>query len=284
MKTRKVFYQLLSCFFFSLLGLQIKFIYLSYSIETIVFYRSFLGAIIMIFFFIIFKKDKKKSLLNKNLKFHFLRSIFGVFAMYFGYKALTLISLSLATTIGFTKVFFTTIFSSIILKESLNLKKIFLIFVGFLGVYLIALPSSFSEIDGLVLALASALFVSGGIISVSYLTKKDNTINILMFHSIISSILIFLFFYEKIIFNINNNIFQVILMTLTALVGQFFNTESYRDEKAGLIIITSYSRIIFSTILGFLFLEEKISNISLIGIMIIIGTTFFVKQGSLKKD
>ena len=41
--------------------------------------------------------------------------------MYFGYKALTYISLSQATTIGFTKVFFTVILSSIFLNEKIPL-------------------------------------------------------------------------------------------------------------------------------------------------------------------
>ena len=113
MQNFKQYYQIISCFFFSLLGLQIKIISSSQNIETIVFYRSLLGIIIVVplLFFV-----KKKSLFaNKNLKIHFLRSLFGMSAMYFGYKALTLITLSQASTIGFTKVFFTTIFAVIFL-------------------------------------------------------------------------------------------------------------------------------------------------------------------------
>ena len=128
------------------------------------------------------------------------------------------------------------------------------------------------------------LFVSGGIISVSYLTKKDDTVNILMFHSVISSFLVFLIFYKGISFDISDNFFYLILMTLTALLGQYFNTESYRNEKANIIIVVSYSRIIFSTVLGFLILDEKIDLVSLLGIMIIIFTTFFVKKYSVNNN
>ena len=203
--------------------------------------------------------------------------------MYFGYKALTFIPLSLASTIGFTKVFFASLMSWFILKERLEIKNFFLTLLGFSGVYFITLPSTVSEIDGIILSLLSSIFVSGGIITVSYLTKKETTMNILIFHSAISSILTFLIFFDGISFHIQESFFSLFLLTITALTAQYFNVESYRDEKASSIILIGYTRIIFSTILGFLFLEEKISFLALFGILVIILTTFFVQKPQVKK-
>ena len=273
----------MSCFLFSLLGLQIKISASHNSIETIVFYRSLIGTIILYCLFLSYKK-KFVITSNKNIKFHILRSFFGVLAMYFGYKALTFIPLSLASTIGFTKVFFPSLMSWFILRERLGFKNFFLVLLGFLGVYFITLPSTISEIDGIIFSLISSIFVSGGIITVSYLTKKETTMNILMFHSAISSILTFLIFFNGISFYIQESFFSLFFITLTALIAQYFNVESYRDEKAISIILVGYTRIIFSTILGFLFLEEKISFVAMFGILIIILTTFFVQKPKLKKN
>ena len=283
MKKNKLLFQLLSCFLFSLLGLQIKFSADHNSIETIVFYRSLIGTIVLYCLFIFYKK-KLTIIANKNIKFHILRSFFGVLAMYFGYKALTLIPLSLASTIGFTKVFFASLMSWLILKEKLKLKNFSLILLGFSGVYLISLPSTVSEIDGVILSLLSSIFVSGGIIVVTYLTKKETTMNILIFHSAISSILTFLIFFDGISFDIKESFYSLFFLTITAIIGQYFNIESYRDEKASSVILVSYTRIIFSTALGFLFFNEKVSFIALFGILIIIVTTFFVQKLKLKKD
>ena len=283
MKKNKLLFQLTSCFLFSLLGLQIKISASHNSIETIVFYRSLIGTIILYCLFLFYKK-KFIIISNKNIKFHILRSFFGVLAMYFGYKALTFIPLSLASTIGFTKVFFASLLSWFILKERLGFKNFFLVLLGFSGVYFITLPSTISEIDGIIFSLISSIFVSGGIVTVSYLTKKETTMNILMFHSAISSILTFLIFFDGISFYIKESFFSLFFITITALTAQYFNIESYRDEKAISIILVGYTRIIFSTILGFLFLEEKISFISLFGILIIILTTFFVQKPQLKKN
>jgi len=283
MKKNNLFFQLLSCFFFSLLGLQIKFSADHNSIETIVFYRSLIGTIVLYCLFIFYKK-KLTIIANKNIKFHILRSFFGVLAMYFGYKALTLIPLSLASTIGFTKVFFASLMSWLILKEKLKLKNFSLILLGFSGVYLISLPSTVSEIDGVILSLLSSIFVSGGIIVVTYLTKKETTMNILIFHSAISSILTFLIFFDGISFDIKESFYSLFFLTITALIGQYFNIESYRNEKASSVILVSYTRIIFSTALGFLFFNEKVSFTALSGILIIIVTTFFVQKLQFKKN
>ena len=283
MKKNNLFFQLLSCFFFSLLGLQIKFSADHNSIETIVFYRSLIGTIVLYCLFIFYKK-KLTIIANKNIKFHILRSFFGVLAMYFGYKALTLIPLSLASTIGFTKVFFASLMSWLILKEKPKFKNFSLVLLGFSGVYLITLPSTVSEIDGVILSLLSSIFVSGGIITVSYLTKKETTMNILIFHSAISSILTFLIFFDGISLDIKESFNSLFFLTITALIGQYFNIESYRDEKASSVILVSYTRIIFSTALGFFFFNEKVSFTALSGILIIIVTTFFVQKLQFKKN
>ena len=283
MKKNNLFFQLLSCFFFSLLGLQIKFSADHNSIETIVFYRSLIGTIVLYCLFIFYKK-KLTIIANKNIKFHILRSFFGVLAMYFGYKALTLIPLSLASTIGFTKVFFASLMSWLILKEKPKFKNFSLVLLGFSGVYLITLPSTVSEIDGVILSLISSIFVSGGIIVVSYLTKKETTMNILIFHSAISSILTFLIFFDGISFDIKESFYSLFFLTITALIGQYFNIESYRNEKASSVILISYTRIIFSTALGFFFFNEKVSFTALSGILIIIVTTFFVQKLQFKKN
>ena len=283
MKKNNLFFQLLSCFFFSLLGLQIKFSADHNSIETIVFYRSLIGTIVLYCLFIFYKK-KLTIIANKNIKFHILRSFFGVLAMYFGYKALTLIPLSLASTIGFTKVFFASLMSWLILKEKPKFKNFSLVLLGFSGVYLITLPSTISEIDGVILSLVSSIFVSGGIIVVSYLTKKETTMNILIFHSAISSILTFLIFFDGISFDIKESFYSLFFLTITALIGQYFNIESYRNEKASSVILVSYTRIIFSTALGFLFFNEKVSFTVLSGILIIIVTTFFIQKLQFKKN
>ena len=272
------FYQIISCFFFALLGLQIKLQLKESSIEDIVFHRSLFGTLILLFFLIFRKGNIKEVFKTKNFNIHLIRSIFGILAMFFGYKSLIYLSLAQASTIGFTKVFFTCIISSIIFMEKIRISIFFSIIFGFLGIFLITNPDQINSKLGLYMSLFSALCVSGGIISISYLSKKDKTITILLYHSIMSTIIFFTIFNDKINLTLSDITIKYILLTFTALAGQFFNTESYKNDKTQKVVILSYSRIIFSTIFGFFFFNDKISLINLFGVFIVILTTFFVQK------
>jgi len=126
--------------------------------------------------------------------------------------------------------------------------------------------------------LFSAVSVSGGIISISYLSKKETTLTILFYHSLISSVIFLLLFNKKINFILDYNLLHYILLTITALIGQYFNTESYKDFETKNVVILSYSRIIFSAAFGFLFLGEQISPTNLLGIFVVIMSSFFVQK------
>lgn len=278
MKKLKDYYQIFSCFFFSLLGYQVKLELLTNSIENIVFYRSFFGTVILLIFFIFnIKESLTKDFNSDNIFLHILRSIFGVLAMYFGYNSLNYLTLSQASTVSFTKVFFSSILAFLIFKEKISYLVFFLLVIGFIGVILTSEPQNFNNNLGLYMALFSAFCVSGGIISISYLSKHENTKKILLYHSFLSSIIFFFLFNESITFNFSN--FQNYLtITITAIIGQYFNTESYKDSSTNKVMILSYSRIIFSTALGFFFMNENLSFSNILGVIIIILTSFLIKK------
>ena len=278
MKKLKDYYQIFSCFFFSLLGYQVKLELLTNSIENIVFYRSFFGTVILLIFFIFnIKESLTKDFNSDNIFLHILRSIFGVLAMYFGYNSLNYLTLSQASTVSFTKVFFSSILAFLIFKEKVSYLVFFLLIIGFIGVILTSEPQNFNNNLGLYMALFSAFCVSGGIISISYLSKHENTKKILLYHSFLSSIIFFFLFNESITFNFSN--FQNYLtITITAIIGQYFNTESYKDSSTNKVMILSYSRIIFSTALGFFLMNENLSFSNILGVIIIILTSFLIKK------
>ena len=131
MQTLRSYYQIISCFFFSILGFQIKIELANSSIENIVFYRSIWGFLILLIILLISKKlFVFKNYNLDNIKIHFLRATFGVLAMYFGYGSLNYLSLSQASTVAYTKVFFTTILALIVFREKIKPLSIALIFIG----------------------------------------------------------------------------------------------------------------------------------------------------------
>lgn len=271
---KSISFQILSSFFFSLLGLQIKIISNSLNIETIIFYRCLMGSVIVCFFiFFLKKKGKHGYFKTKNLFFQILRAICGSLAMFFGYNALKFINLAEASTISFTKIFFVFFLASIFLKEKLTLSKILLSLLGFCGVYILSSVTMSQGNIGTLMAIFGAFFVASGIILMSYMAKDDHTLTILFYHSLFSCFLVGTFFFKNITSVSFYNIFLMLIITITALVGQYFNTESYRKNNANYIIIFSYTRILFSILFGYFFLSESLNIFQLLGLFLIVLTT-----------
>ena len=111
MRKIKPFYQIISCFFFAILGVQIKKLLLIDNIENLVFYRSFFGMLLLLITILLTQKRVFFLINTGNIKIHIFRCLCGLSAMYFGYQSLIFLTLAQASTIGFTKVFFTCLIS-----------------------------------------------------------------------------------------------------------------------------------------------------------------------------
>ena len=180
-------------------------------------------------------------------------------------------------------MFFVMFFSYFCFKEKITFKNLFFSIIGFCGVYLLVNPSEMGNLNGTSLSLLSSIFVAAGIISISFLTRKDHTLSILFFHSFFSSLIIVFIFYDKILLPSFHEVFGLFLITITALLGQYFNAESYKNKEANIIVIYSYTRIIFSILFGYIFFSEKLNFNQFSGLFLIILTTIFVKDKSNKK-
>ncbi len=278
-KVKSLFYQTLSSLFFSILGMQVKLLSQKINIEVIVFYRCLIGLVLILTFFAFkYKKKKFNYFKTPNIFLQIIRSIFGVFAMYFGYSALSFIPLAQASTIGFTKVFFVSILAIIFFSEKLTKEVFFFSIIGFVGTYLILNPDELISSNGTILSLISSFFVAAGIISSVKLLKSNKTITIIFYHSFFSTVLCGVIFFSEISYLSLYDLFQLTLLTIIALIGQFLNMESYKYEKTSFVILFSYSRVIFSFLLGYFILQENIELINIMGILIIIVSTYLVSK------
>ena len=97
MRKIKPFYQIISCFFFAILGVQIKKLLLIDNIENLVFYRSFFGMLLLLITILLTQKRVFFLINTGNIKIHIFRCLCGVSAMYFGYQSLIFLTVSLCS-------------------------------------------------------------------------------------------------------------------------------------------------------------------------------------------
>ncbi len=267
-KYTAIIYIIVSAFCFALMNFFVR---MSGDIPSM--QKSFFRNFVAVFFSLAVLLKNKQSLKWKkgNLKFLMLRSVLGSFGIVCNFYAIDHIPLANASILNKMSPFFVIIFSLILLKEKLKLLQGIAVFTAFIGALFIIRPSV-ENID----LFPSAVGLIGGMCAGFAYTmvrilgqKKENGSLIVFFFSAFSciSMLPFLIFdYHPMEWN---QLLFLILAGLAATGGQFSITNAYYYAPAREISVYDYSQIIFSTLLGLIFLGELPDIYSFIGYVII---------------
>ena len=109
-----------------------------YPLGEVLFFRGFFG--LLFYFFIIPKERLKDFYYTKRIGLHFLRCTFGLIALLAIFTALRNLPLATVVSISFAAPIFTTIFSIFFLSEKVGFFRWLAVFVGFIGIVIIAEP------------------------------------------------------------------------------------------------------------------------------------------------
>ena len=269
-KYKAIIYIILSAFCFAVMNLFVRM-----SGDLPAFQKSFFRNLVAVFFaFVILMKNKSGFRWKQgNLKYLLLRAGIGTVGIVCNFYALGHIPLSDASILNKMSPFFVILFSWILLKEKLTFFQGAAVLTAFVGTLFIIKPS-FRNID----LLPSAIGLLGGLCAGFAYTmvrilgnRHENGSLIVFFFSGFSCLSMLPF----LIFDFHPMEFSQVLMLLgaglAATGGQFSITAAYCHAPAREISVYDYSQIIFSTLLGFLFLGELPDVYSVIGYVIIVA-------------
>lgn len=293
-KYKAIFYIIISAFCFAMMNLFVR---LSGDIPSMqkCFFRNFVA---MFFALAVLLKNKQSLKWKKgNLKYLLLRSLLGTLGIVCNFYAIDHIPLADASILNKMSPFFVIIFSIFILKEKLKIFQGLAVLGAFIGALFVIKPS-FSNVD---LFPSMLGFIGGMCAGFAYTMVRllgkhgENGSLIVFFFSVFSCIVTL----PYLIFNFTPMSEIQLLMLLgaglSAAGGQFSITAAYYNAPASEISIYDYSQIIFSTLLGFLFLQEVPDILSVVGYITICVMAllmfmynnekgFFKKKSEIKKD
>jgi len=266
-----ILFMLLSALIAALSGAVAKVLSQNMDPIEIVFYRNFLGVLIILY-------TLKKIPVNINTsKLHllFLRGFFGTLAMLFFFYTIATIPLGEAIILNKTSPFFVTILAFYLMKESISKNTIFALIIGFLGVVLIIKPF------GIEISIDHIFGVLGGFFAAAaYATIKkikdiyDARVIMLSFMGIgtILPLLIFLFTpYSE--FKIHSDLFVwslIAFMAILSTVSQWLLTRAYSLSPASIIGVVGYSSIPFAVGFGVMLGDSLPDILTFTGIALII--------------
>jgi drug/metabolite transporter (DMT)-like permease len=214
---------------------------------------------------------------------HFLRGSLSIIAMYTGFSAVVNMPLAEVTAISFARILFTTILAIIFLKEVIGIRRWTSIFIGFIGVLIIIRPDPDNFNIFAMMAIVSALFVSGGQIVLRKLSQIDKPSTILAFHSVsITLVLVIPAYLQWVMPNLHELIFILMIGSLMSAMQWLF-IQALKVGEAAAIAPMEYSRLIYAGIIGFIFFAEIPTIWTLSGAGIIVASTLYTMHRNTVK-
>ena len=227
----------------------------------------------MLIALIVFMRSKQEPVKDpKSLVLLFLRAAFGSIGLFANFYALDHLKVSDASMLNKLAPFFTLIFSAIFLKEKTDIKQYLLVLGAFLGTLFIVKPSGSFDGDMLSYSVAILGGLTAGIAYtlVRLLCKRSMpSSQIVLAFSIFSTLVAIPFVIKDHRAMTLAQVLLLLLASVGATVGQFCITLAYKAAPSKEISIFDYFSVIFSAILGFIFLGQSPDLLSFIGYMII---------------
>ena len=264
--SKGIIYICLASLFFSLMSTFVK--TCSSNLIEIIFLRSLIATIILLPFILIFKIKIKTKLYSK----HLTRAVIGISAMFLNFYAVNKLPLTNYTIISFAKIFFIIPLAYFFLKEKIQAKSFFYIFLGFIGIiFMIGYENSELQlIPFYICAIFATILIAYIKIFVKSISQKESNIKIQFYFSINSLLILFipyLIFSSQILIR---DLFLIFLISIFGLLAQYFTIKGLKNSEAIKVMPFDYSRILFATIIGISFFNEKISEGMIFGSLVII--------------
>ena len=209
---------------------------------------------------------------KKDFSLIMCRAFIGSIGTFGNFYAISYLFVADATMLSKLSPFYTLLCAAWFLKEKTTWKQYMMVIGAFLGMLLIVKPSG--DMNGL--GLPYLVGIIGGIGAgvaftfVRVLGKRNvNSMLVVFWHSTVSCLLgvpFMLMNPDPLTFH---QVMLLLIATVGTMLGQWGVTMAYRAAAPNKISIFDYSTVVFSAILGFIFMGQVPDGISLIGYLVI---------------
>ncbi len=267
-------YMVFACLSFAAMATLIKFLAPDIPWQQTVFVRSILG---IPFLWLAYRNTR--TLFRWNHKgLLLLRSMCGFVAMVCYFFALEKIPLGTAVMLAYTSPLHVGWLSLIFLRERPSPVIIPMLLIGFLGVWLVADPTSVMN-AGTIAGALCGLFAGQAYIFVRKLRTTDHPDAIVMAFAVFSALVSLPLALPYWVWPTTSQWGLLLSVGVTSTIAQALMTRAYRDGMASIIASIGYLTVVFGMLSGVFFFDETILGTRLIGASFIVlgglGTVWF---------
>lgn len=227
----------------------------------------------------------KKRIKPKSYPWLLARAFANTVAVLIFFSAIDYCGAAKGTVYNLMYPVFVALFSPLVLKEEMSARKLFLVLLGFLGTFLVSGVSFGGVARADLIGLASGVSAGIAIVSLRRVRMTDESFTILFFLMtigvVVTGILVIPVFVKPTV----RQLALLILMGLFSFGGQYTLTYGFRYVSAVAGAVLSSTRIFVASLFAFLFLNEVMTVVALIGGLLIFLSVVFLsliesKEGS----
>ena len=275
---------------FGTIGIAVKFINLPSAVISTI--RGLLGAVFLIIITLILKKPISFKAIRKNFWLLALSGVFMGVNWILVFEAYRYTTVATTTLCYYLAPVFVMLFSPIILKEKLTPKKLICIFTALIGMVFVSgvLSAGFSmsEFTGVILGVSAAVLYAGTVLinkKLKDISAYDMTIAQVGIAGIV--LVPYTLITEDMSVFAGLDAVSLILLAVVALVhtsiGFAIYFGSIQKISAQTAAIFSYFDPVVAILLSALVLKEPMTPLSIVGAVLILGSTL-VSEIRLKKS
>ena len=255
---------------FGCMGVFVKLGAAHFSYGELVFYRSFIGLLIVY----LIMRSQRVGIATQYWRNHLWRGISGSVALGLYFYCITVLPLATAVTLNYTAPLFLTLLTMLVFKEKFHLPLSIAIALGFGGVVLLLQPTL--QHDQLLPGVLG--LISGFLAGVAYLNVKQLGIigepdtRTVFYFSLTATIGSGVWMLFDTVHTITAQSFAILLgIGSTATLAQLAMTRAYRTGNTLVVGSLAYSTIVFASVFGMLLWKELLPLTSWLGMALIMA-------------
>ena len=208
-----------------------------------------------------------------TLKLHTIRNVSHFFGQTLWYLAVTKVTLAQLFAFDFTAPLWVALIAPLFLKETLTKTKFQSIFIGFIGILMIARPEATGLSAGMLAAIFCAVGFAGSILATKLLTRTQSVTCILFWLTVMQCVMsVICAGFDGIIALPNiANLHWVAVTSVGGLTAHFCITTALTLAPASIVAPLEFLRLPLIAVIGYFVYAEALSLFTLGGAILIIG-------------
>ncbi len=251
------------------------------NVYTIGFFRFFFGLIIIFPYLV---KNKFTPYKTKNFKFYFIRGLFNIPMMIFGFGALVYVPFEQFKAMHFLSPIIVVLLSFIIFREKIYLYRIFALLIGFAGMLIIVRPGIIEFNIGTIMILTSLTFWSFIIILSKFVSKDDSPITMVTYQY---SLMTFFSLPLAIYFWVTPSLTSLIYVFVGAISGTILHLSLALSYKYADLSVTQpiwFTGLIFGSGIGYFAFNETPDLWTWLGGIVVFSSVLVITYNEKNKD